>query len=372
MLDGIALTRFKSDIWRQSTHLFRAAIDPNAFPVSFSEIISLTTTDLVESRLISPAHQLTLGPFELAGIDKASSAPLKTILADNLLLVQCLEQHLIQVRQLLDSDFAFLPDWQIDDVMASIGTTGANCGAHFDHYDVFLVQFTGRKTWYLDDGGHDDGDLDESADIRVLRDFEHTRCLSVEPGDVLYVPPGVGHHGVCDGDAMTLSVGIRNPTAAELLADLTEFALDSLSDNSPILDQLYPRDGGLSPDAIATLEVNLKNLLDGDLLQAWYGSFATRLREPEIVDYTAVPSVPLTGCRLSVTLQSRVTYAAGVDGISLFANGERYALPSVAGPVVRAICEDRVVDIVTPITGEVTECLEALVTAGVLKQSSLP
>ncbi|SVD87025.1 uncharacterized protein METZ01_LOCUS439879, partial [marine metagenome] len=51
---------------------------------------------------------------------------------------------------------------------------------------------------------------------------------------VLYVPSGVGHHGICAGESVTLSIGIRNPTMIELLAEISEFAL--LESEPDILD----------------------------------------------------------------------------------------------------------------------------------------
>ena len=144
--------------------LFKAAIHPEAFHIDPADICALATLDEVESRMIGPGHELLLGPFD----NPAASASEPLLPAGHLLLVQCLEQHLESAAALLDGPFQFLPRWQVDDVMASLGDSDASCGEHFDHYDVFLFQHTGEKTWYLDDGGHTEDALSPEHDIRLL------------------------------------------------------------------------------------------------------------------------------------------------------------------------------------------------------------
>src|SRR3546814_9287921 len=54
----------------------------------------------------------------------------------------------------------------------------------------------------------------------------------LEPGDILYVPPRVAHHGVAVGDdCMTYSIGFRAPSRGELIADWCDHLLDSTRDD---------------------------------------------------------------------------------------------------------------------------------------------
>ena len=56
-----------------------------------------------------------------------------------------------------------------------------------------------------------------SAFWRILsRRAEHT----LSPGDMLYLPPGVAHHGVALDNCLTYSVGFRAPTLGEMISDL--------------------------------------------------------------------------------------------------------------------------------------------------------
>jgi len=66
---------------------------------------------------------------------------------------------------------------------------------------------------------------------------EHT----AGPGDVLYLPPGMAHHGVAlDSDCITWSVGFRAPDYRDLLA---EMVAETLADTD---EQLYT-DPGRAP-----------------------------------------------------------------------------------------------------------------------------
>ena len=60
--------------------------------------------------------------------------------------------------------------------------------------------------------------------------FEATEEWVLEPGDMLYVPPGVAHNGVAVGDdCMTYSIGFRAPSRAELIAHWCDHVLEELS-----------------------------------------------------------------------------------------------------------------------------------------------
>ena len=56
--------------------------------------------------------------------------------------------------------------------MVTIGGSGASCGPHFDHYDVFLFQLRGEKHWQWDTRRHEDEELDLDSDLRLLPSFD--------------------------------------------------------------------------------------------------------------------------------------------------------------------------------------------------------
>src|SRR3546814_13110603 len=76
----------------------------------------------------------------------------------------------------------------------------------------------------------------QHADLRILADFEATDEWTLEPGDMLYLPPRLAHCGVAVNDCMTYSVGFRAPSAAEVLTHFTDFLSQFLPDEERYTD----------------------------------------------------------------------------------------------------------------------------------------
>jgi len=54
-----------------------------------------------------------------------------------------------------------------------------------------------------------------------MESFEGGCTWVAEPGDILYVPPGIAHHGTSlDSECITLSFGYRSYSANEMMESL--------------------------------------------------------------------------------------------------------------------------------------------------------
>jgi 50S ribosomal protein L16 3-hydroxylase len=71
------------------------------------------------------------------------------------------------------------------------------------------------------------------APLKLLARFEPTESWLLEPGDMLYVPPGWGHEGVADGECISFSIGFRAPSRHEFLAAYLSAASDSPAGPDP-------------------------------------------------------------------------------------------------------------------------------------------
>ena len=105
-------------------------------------------------------------------------------------------------------EFSFVPAARIDDLMVSYAAPGGSVGPHDDLYDVFLLQGPGRRRWQISEGG------DRALDRRLPHQSAAARLPAeeewlLEPGDMLYLPPGVAHHGVAEGPCFTYSIGFH-------------------------------------------------------------------------------------------------------------------------------------------------------------------
>ncbi len=182
--------------------------------LSAEELAGLALDEQVESRVVmgdTAAHDWTLleGPFTEAFF---SDTPER----DWTLLVQDVEKH-VPALDLLLAPFRFLPEWRRDDLMISYAAPGGTVGPHVDSYDVFLIQAEGTRRWSIQQPAPAGPALRQDGPLRLVRDFTATDAWVLEPGGMLYLPPGIPHYGVALEAALTLSVGFRAPSVSELL-----------------------------------------------------------------------------------------------------------------------------------------------------------
>ena len=310
---------FQAESWRKhATSPGKVNIDLLK-DITLQTLYGLASDDRVESRVLEQIDEhfnLTLGPFETSNQEALG--------AGQMLMVQNLESFIPAVSEWLSREFSFLPRWRIEDVMATAANKGGNCGAHFDQYDVFLVQIRGHKSWSLDDGGHTASELSQEADIRLLEQFEATHFLQQHPGDVLYIPPGVGHHGIASDDSITLSVGIRNPLLSEMASYLADMLILEGGEGASLNDQLLGTE--IDPLEVANLGSTLSRALtQPNIMNRWYGCYMTEPRDPELLHYPESEIDPgiissWLASRTSLTLELPARIALQAD--TLFVNGE--------------------------------------------------
>jgi len=195
--------------WQRRPLLIRQALPGFQSPFTRESLCELATRDQVESRLVDCAAgrwRLRHGPFRIRSIP-SSKRP------DWTLLVQGVDLQ-VQAAAELIARFRFVPDARLDDLMVSYATDGGGVGPHVDSYDVFLLQALGKRRWRIE--RRPDPACVDGLPIRQLARFQPHEEWVLEPGDLLYLPPGVGHEGVAVGECITCSIGFRTPAWAEL------------------------------------------------------------------------------------------------------------------------------------------------------------
>lgn len=170
------------------------------------------------------------GPFRVSSHKKRSTK-------DWTLLVQEVNNR-VPLAQDIVSAYSFIPNWRVDDLMASFAVPGGSVGPHTDNYDVFLIQAWGTRRWEV--SARTDFSLIPGLDLKVIDRFKPQRCWIARPGDVLYLPPGVAHYGVAQDECVTLSVGFRAPSVVNLI----DAAFSAIPGEGPLL-----RDAGRRPCA---------------------------------------------------------------------------------------------------------------------------
>jgi len=343
-LGPLSLEEFFTDYWQQQAVVLPAALADFRSPLTPQELAGLALEEDVESRLITHTTdtpwQLRHGPF--------SESDFTTLKHSNwTLLVQAVDLWVPAVAELLEH-FRFIPHWRLDDIMVSYAPTGGSVGPHFDYYDVFLLQGAGRRRWQL--GGLCDSQTPrlEHTPLHILRDFSPQTSVDLEPGDLLYIPPGIAHWGTSlNDDCMTYSIGFRAPSHAHMLSGVANDIAASLADDQRLRDRLRGpshQPGQIDGQTLKDIQQLLHSYITTDRIGQWLGCHATEAKYPDLLEPNPVDLhtlnlwhqqhiqlAPVPGVRLSYTAQSDTH-----EQVHLFAAGKAYGS---SADTARLLCE---------------------------------
>ena len=222
LLAGLSPAQFMRRHWQKKPLLVRQAIPGFAPFLSRAALVQMAAREQVESRLIvrkDTGWTLQKGPLAPKKLPPLSQDGWT-------LLVQGVDLHELAGHALLQQ-FRFVPDARMDDLMVSFATPGGGVGPHFDSYDVFLLQASGRRRWKI--GKQKDFSLQQGVPLKILQNFEVEEEFVLEAGDMLYLPPRYAHDGIAEAsvgtggkpaDCMTYSIGFRCPVKTELASEL--------------------------------------------------------------------------------------------------------------------------------------------------------
>jgi 50S ribosomal protein L16 3-hydroxylase len=301
LFGGISPEQFMTRYWHKKPLLVRGAIPAFALsahdgesldsPIPAKELIQFALQDEVESRLVkSIPWSFDQGPFSKKAIPSIDKP-------DWTLLLQGMEAHHPAAAKIL-SWFRFIPDARLDDLMISIAGVGGGVGPHFDSYDVFLIQMSGRRQWRISE--QKDLSLNPKLPLKILQNFKVEQEWVLEPGDMLYLPPHVAHDGIAlDPGCQTWSVGFRSPSFKELLQEGLWRLAESLED-IPALENKFadPKQAAtevaeqLPEELIKQLSSKLKEL-KLDQIDSFLPGITAYLSEPKQEALFDAPHNPL-------------------------------------------------------------------------------
>jgi 50S ribosomal protein L16 3-hydroxylase len=333
LLGGLSPTQFMRRHWHKQPLLARQAVATTALPIDRAALFALAARDDVESRLVvrqGPRWTLRPGPLPRRALPPLAQ-PGWT------LLVQGIDLHVDAAHELLGR-FRFVPDARLDDLMLSYASDGGGVGPHIDSYDVFLLQVAGRRRWRI--ARCDAPVLRDDVPLKMLAHFEPEQEWTLDPGDMLYLPPGWAHEGVAVGaDCITASVGFRAPTAAELAGVLLERLSEDALDGS--LRYRDPRQRATAQPAAlpgALLDFARRSvqraLAEPGALERVLGEWLTEPKPQVCFEPQARLSAP---ARLALDRRTRMGY----DARQIFINGESFAAGGRDARLVRRLADRR-------------------------------
>ncbi|WP_231694053.1 cupin domain-containing protein [Arenimonas sp.] len=277
---GMPAEVFLRDYWQKRPLLIRGAFPGFVSPITPEDLAGLACEESALSRVVlhdrkRDRWELRTGPFDEAMFPDMPRQ-------DWTLLVQDVDKWDMDVRDLLHR-FRFLPAWRVDDVMVSFAAPGGSVGAHVDQYDVFLIQGLGHRRWQIDTNPDAPKAFRPDVELKLLSEFTPDHDWVLAPGDILYLPPGVPHHGVAEDACLTLSVGMRAPSVAELMVDLAEELAAATPEEARYADPdlALPADPfEIDEAAFGRVRQALSRLqdLDETALRRWFGRFITQYR----------------------------------------------------------------------------------------------
>lgn len=342
-LADFSIEHFLQHYWQQKPVVIRQGFPHFSDLISPDELAGLACEAQVESRLVYRTDgqwQAELGPFE--SYERFGER-------DWSLIVQAVNHWSPAVAALVEP-FSFLPKWRLDDVMISYATPGGGVGPHIDLYDVFICQGSGRRRWRV-------GALGEHRQFAAHPALLHTDPfeaiidVELEPGDILYIPPGFPHDGVTLEHSMSFSVGYRAKSACALFSGLADHLIDKELGSALICDPKRPvhhHQGRIDGSDLARIRAQLQGILDDTALIADFaGSYFSKtkcnldLQELEYPFSEAGLSDELATRSLIRTGGLRCFYVDETVGQGVcYIEGERFEFGAACRDAVLALCDN--------------------------------
>ena len=340
LLGNLKPSEFLRDYWQKKPLLIRGAMPNFIGLLTPNELAGLACEDDVQARIIQHKNKkwgVKNGPFDDADFTKLPER-------DWTLLVQSVNHHLPGAASLL-ALFNFIPHARLDDLMVSYAPDGGGVGAHFDSYDVFLLQGSGKRKWQI--SAQTDLSL-EDAPIKILKNFKVEQEWVLEAGDMLYLPPHIAHLGMAEGDdCMTYSIGFRAPKTQELQHEFLSYLQDNITAEGLYADadltlQNHPAE--ISDNMVQKVSKMLQKITwNNNNVADFLGKYLTEPK-PEVVfepnrkislnEFTK----KMAQKSLQLDLKSQLLFFAD----HFYLNGEKLSVPSTLLAEIRTLADKKV------------------------------
>ncbi|MGO2012676.1 MAG: JmjC domain-containing protein [Pseudoalteromonas sp.] len=328
-INDLSKQEFLSQYWQKKPLLIKQGFKHFVDPLDANELAGLAMEESIESRIITNHDNqwhAYHGPFE--DFEQLSEQ-------HSTLLVQAVDHWHGDAAQLLEP-FRFIPNWRIDDLMISFSTPGGGVGPHLDQYDVFIIQGEGKRHWRV---GLPDNNLRQfvkNKSLLQVEQFDAVIDCILEPGDILYIPPGCPHEGYAVENALNYSVGFRAPNQRDLISQFADHLIDTELGNKRYNDPalaLRESKGELSNDEAQQIkQLMIAAIEDETVFKTWLGN---SISQPKHDMDLAPPEQPYTLADLKDLLVdddivferlggTRAVYQVLDDSVLLSINGTNY------------------------------------------------
>jgi len=175
----------------------------------------------------------------------------------------------------------------------------------------------------------------------------------LNPGDMLYLPPRVGHNGVAETDGcVTYSIGYRAAQSGDMLMHFAAFCAAQLKDEDRYADpdlSLRSSSGEICQSDLERVTSRFRAFVDDpQQLARWFGRFVTEPKYPEQEDMAALDQQD-DGLLAALFEQAdgclrrgegiRFAYCQSGDKVQLFVHGHSFDCPLEMSPLLQLLCD---------------------------------
>lgn len=345
---NITQDEFLEKYWHQKPLLLKNAISKDELDnlPNKSKLIQLSCHEDIQSRIVfkqsEDDYTVEFGPFIENEFEEIYQD------ADNAtwnLLVSDVDKWQPQSRKVLEY-FEFIRNWIFDDIMLSCGSIGGTVGPHTDLYDVFLIQVEGQRQWAYSKDKITNPEYKPDLELKLMSNFKADEIHTLNSGDVLYIPPEVGHYGIAKTqDCVTCSIGTRTPSHSELMTSYVDFLSQEKSENCRFVEPKFenqPQVGEITEKDLTNIsQILTENLkLNNNSINHWFGKYITEYRSlffefnqyQDIEDFDAKKDLKLSEF-------SKACYFKNNTDADLFVNGQHYKSSLT---LAQSICNDKI------------------------------
>lgn len=348
-LGNLSPEEFLKEYWQKKPLVIRQAFPGFQCPITAEEIAGLACEEEVDSRIIIEKDgdhpwQPIFGPMDDETFTQLPESHWT-------LAVNDLEKVVPELAWISDL-FRFIPDWRFDDLLCSYAADQGSVGPHFDLYDVFIIQGSGKRRWQISTAEVTEENQAEGTPLRIQKTFNAEQEWILEPGDMIYIPPNVSHHGVSLGESISFSVGYRAVSHADLLNDFIAHITQNLSAKLTYQDadlKTQDHSAEITDDAINRVTNIFKDYLNPKHpeVRRWFGRYVS---DPKS-EYSESPEEPIesidellneisTGAHLYRHPASRFAYTHKDNSTLLFIDGIDY---SMSYQFSKELCDNRTI-----------------------------
>jgi len=347
-LGAITPEQFIKDYWQKKPLVIKQGFKNFISPISAEELAGLACEEEVHSRIViekggDEPWQLINGPMD----DEVFSALPETHWT---LLVNDVEKHLPQLASIVDA-FRFIPEWRMDDLMISFAPEGGSVGPHLDQYDVFILQAQGQRRWQINTRPiAEDNQIPDIA-LRIQKNFIAEQEWLLEPGDIIYIPPGVTHYGVAMNNCLSFSIGFRAPTHSEMLTSFVDFISQDLAPDKTYKDhklKVQTDANQITENALDNVREIFKEYLNPNhpALAQWFGRFVSDTKTDLVFenedDYADFSDLKRNHPVLYRNSASRFAFYEQQLSTLLYVDGDEFV---VENNFAKSLCNTREVDL---------------------------